>query len=314
MKLYVYRARMANFGDELNEWLLPKIFPNFFDNAPDPLFLGIGSILFNHHPKDVRKIVFGSGYGGYTATPVFDDNWSIYCVRGPRTAAMCGIGEDRVSGDTAILIGCHRPAPPKKTVRFGFIPHWESVERGNWPKVCALTGIRYIDPTRSVDEVLEDLESCDVVIAEAMHGAIVADALRIPWIPVLPFDTAHHNKWLDWSEALGIHLRPHRIAPSSTREMVLSHLQREASRLKRPRGLFKVGVKGLDSILIQEAARRLDRLSRAEPQLSADSAIADCVDRLESFAAQIRRDFDGASVATIRTDATGVDRISDPSP
>ncbi len=47
MKIYTYRGEMPNFGDELNNWLLPKVFPNLFDDDDSRLFLGIGSILFD---------------------------------------------------------------------------------------------------------------------------------------------------------------------------------------------------------------------------------------------------------------------------
>jgi hypothetical protein len=55
MKIYTYRGEMPNFGDELNNWLLPKVFPNLFDDDDSRLFLGIGSILFDHHPPRSEK-------------------------------------------------------------------------------------------------------------------------------------------------------------------------------------------------------------------------------------------------------------------
>ena len=54
MKLYFYRGQHENFGDELNHWLMPKVFPEFFDDDPSVLFLGIGSIILDTHPKDVQ--------------------------------------------------------------------------------------------------------------------------------------------------------------------------------------------------------------------------------------------------------------------
>jgi hypothetical protein len=93
---------------ELNNWLMPKIFPGLFDDDETTLFLGIGSVIFDFHPLHSRKIVFGSGYGGYTQLAEFDETWRFYCVRGPRPAHVCNLSADLVAGDTAILMNRHR--------------------------------------------------------------------------------------------------------------------------------------------------------------------------------------------------------------
>ncbi len=309
MKLYFYRNDgFTNFGDELNLWLMPRIFPNFFDDDPSHLMLAIGSVLFDHHPKDSLKIVFGSGFGGYTKPPTLDQNWKLYGVRGPRTAAALGLGKEKIAADTAVLMHCFREPQPKKQHAFSFMPHFESVQRGNWERACTLAGIHFIDPRHPVPDVLRDIEASRVVIAEAMHGAIVADALRVPWIPVLPFHPSHHWKWFDWAEALDLDLMHHRLLPSSVREAfwVLSSRRGPAQidaaqsityqpphnssrHLQRPG--IKSAVQAIEWGLVRIAASSLRKITRVEPILSPDLSLARAVDRLQTQAERIRRDY-----------------------
>ena len=291
MKLYFFRGYAPNFGDELNTWLLPKVFPDFFDEDDRKLFLGIGSIINDLHPKDSQKIVFGSGYGGYCPLPVLNETWSIYCVRGPRTAEAMGLGPEKVAGDTAILVSRFRDKPVSKSFPCSFMPHWESVERGNWSLACQLAGVHYIDPTRSVEEVLAAIEASQMLVTEAMHGAIVADALRVPWVPILPFHKSHRMKWFDWAAAIDTNLSHNRIWPSSTQEAWVAQTQRRGKGFQTPPLALQTIVKVADWSFLQLAASSLRRASRVEPRLSPDVAMARALDRLESFATQIRRDF-----------------------
>lgn len=196
----MYFFRGPNYGDDLNEYLLPKVFPNFFDEDPSELFLGIGSILYDYHPKQVTKIVFGAGFGKYTAAPVIDSSWKIYCVRGPKTAEALGISKTLVAGDSAILIKKFRPTERVLRHKFSFIPHVGSLKTGHWEQLAGDIGINFIDPRWSVEKVLSEIESSEVIITEAMHGAITADALRIPWVALNPVDPVHHFKWTDWTD------------------------------------------------------------------------------------------------------------------
>lgn len=292
MKLYFYRGASANFGDELNHWLLPKVFPDFFDEDDSTLFLGIGSILFDHYPADCKKIVFGSGYGGYTPPPKLDAGWNIYCVRGPRTADALGLSRDTVAGDAAILINRYRKRPAQTTRRIGFMPHWQSLQRGNWRQACAMAGLHFIDPCGPVEQVLAEIESCASLIAEAMHGAIVADALRVPWVAALPIHAAHRFKWFDWAEALDMTLAPCPLWPSTAREAFMAATQRTYHRLEHP-GKAAFALRRADSIFTALASARLWQLARREPRLSSDAALALALDRLEGHAARIRGDFSG---------------------
>jgi hypothetical protein len=142
LKLYYFQGKTAsNFGDELNTWLWPQLLPNVFDDDPKALFLGIGSVLFDHFPQQQQKIVMGAGYGGYTAKPQIDEQWKIYFVRGRLTAQALGLDARLAIGDAAILLrSCAVPVVAKR-YKVSFMPHWESVPRGNWVSICQRAGV-----------------------------------------------------------------------------------------------------------------------------------------------------------------------------
>jgi succinoglycan biosynthesis protein ExoV len=273
MKMYYFKGVPPNFGDELNQWLWPRLLPDFFDEREDQIFLGIGSILFDFHSPMARKVVFGAGYGGYTAPPKLDDSWEVYFVRGPITARAIGIDETYGVGDAAILVRSCIELFPAKRFRASFMPHWESIENGDWEAVCAEAGIHLINPCSPVETVLDEILASELLVTEAMHGAIVADALRVPWVPARPIQVQHRRKWFDWANALQLELQPMMLLPSNGLESVLSRLpfgKKNVMRLCR-RGQF------LKSAAIpyfrENAARSLRSLAAARPTLSRDSAI-----------------------------------------
>ena len=287
MKLYYYKGEVANFGDELSPWLMPKVFPAILDDDNSQLFLGIGSIIFDYLPASPAKFVFGSGYGGYTDLPDLTQNWYFHCVRGPRTAKACGLPLDKVAGDAAILIRRYRPVRSNSGRHPSFMPHWQSIDRGHWAEACKVANIQYIDPSAPVEQVLDLIEDSTVLITEAMHGAIVADALRVPWIPVLPIHRWHRMKWYDWAETLDLELKPETLWPSSAREAAASRKgEGEGAIFQQARGLLKTGVDILDWGLIRLAAKRLSDLAKIPATLSSDIALERVLDKLETSASK----------------------------
>jgi Polysaccharide pyruvyl transferase len=291
MKLYYYRSTAPNFGDDLNNVLMPMVFPGFFDEDDLTLFLAIGSVLFDHHPPSALKVVFGSGYGQYTAAPRLDDRWKVYCVRGPLTAEALGLDARLVAADAAVLVNRHMMKAVPKRFSFSYIPHWQSLRRGDWPKACQLANIEFIDPRWPVERIIEMIQASTTVITEAMHGAIVADALRVPWVPVLPFHRSHRFKWSDWAAALKIDLKHHHAFPATLQDFWVSYTGRDGNWMSSENRLVQLVVNAANVALPYIAAHRLERLSRMEPVLSSDVALEAAVSKLEEAADRIRRDF-----------------------
>jgi succinoglycan biosynthesis protein ExoV len=183
-------------------------------------------------------------------------------------ARALGLPDSLGIGDAAILLRAQHDQFPRRPRYIGFMPHWESLPRGNWRRACALAGIRLIDPTAPVASVLAEILGCKVLIAEAMHGAIVADTLRVPWVPVLPINHAHRDKWFDWADALRLDLKQHRLWPSSPAEVGLA-TKHHPVLSGVGAGLSKWPLSRLSQPLIMyAAAERLAALAKEEPCLS----------------------------------------------
>lgn len=290
MKLTYFKSKVPNFGDDLNAYVWPRLLgPNFFDEDESKLFVGIGSIIYDTYPKTAKKIVMGSGYGGYTAAPdVHDGSWEFAFVRGPRTADVLRIPREKAITDGAILLRLLQLPASARGSAVIFIPHFHSLDRGNWKKVCDMAGIRFVDPTGTVETTLSEIRGARMVITESMHGAIVADALRKPWVAVTPIAHEHRFKWKDWAESLNIPLRAHTLFPSTVRE-AWSLLSGGQGWGRRSRKLAaSPAARPVNWALKHAAARGLQRLAAQEPQLSSDAEISRATERAAAAVEAVR--------------------------
>jgi succinoglycan biosynthesis protein ExoV len=213
MRLHYYKDPHGNFGDDLNPWLWSRLIPDLLDNDGRTLFVGIGTILRREIPREPGKVVFGSG-AGYGTPPVLDERWRVYCVRGPHTAAALGLEPGRAITDPALLVRCLRdPAAPGDRFGTAFIPHHESVHRAaaqgiDLEAVARSAGLVFIDPRQPVERVMDSIWVARRVLTEAMHGAILADAWRVPWRAVRLYPHVLGSKWVDWTASLRLRYAP----------------------------------------------------------------------------------------------------------
>ena len=294
MKL-IYFKDQRNFGDDLNTLMWQHLLPKeFLDEDPSELFLGIGSILWDYLPKDARKIVVGSGYGGYTAAPAIDDSWDILFIRGPKTADALKVSRKKAITDSAVLLR-HIPLPaPQPGIKTAFMPHFESVDRGTWQQACRFAGIHMIDPTDTAEAILAQIRGASLLITEAMHGAIVADALRTPWIPIRPIHQQHRMKWHDWTDSMEVAYQPRTLWPSSVRELWSLATAGEGkgkwSRLIGGRAAYPANL-----VLSHIAARGLNHIAQQTPCLSADGVVSSKADQARTVLDEfVRRRRSGA--------------------
>ncbi len=304
MKLYYYKGPVSNFGDHLNEWLWPKLIPEVLsDNGDDGVFVGIGTLINTKIPEGRRVIILSSGVGYGDLPKEIPATWHYYGVRGPISAEILGLPPELAIGDGAILVrSLGLPTLPKRHP-ISFIPHWESAVFGDWAEVCREAGINFIDPRGAVDDVFEQIRSTEKMICASMHGAILADAFRVPWVAVRAFGKGHLRKWSDWAGALDMEVRFAQTPASSFDERLHDFWPRLRNLFRR---LTPVAVtpaektvrlsrlvKRANRALVQRAARSLLEVSKTPSQLSSDAAIERATARLLESVARLRRDYAG---------------------
>ena len=211
MKIHLVKEVHGNFGDELNHWLWHALLPGVWDGDDDVLFVGIGTILDKNLPSARIRIVFGTG-AGYTPAPpdvsAVSAGWHIYGVRGPLTARALKLDKRLVMTDPAILLATLQDFEGLHRKGVIFVPHWKSVRYGYWEAICKNLGIEFVDPCQDSKLVVRRIASAEKVIAESMHAAIIADAFRVPWIPVALSREVSPFKWVDWAASVEVPYSP----------------------------------------------------------------------------------------------------------
>jgi succinoglycan biosynthesis protein ExoV len=317
MKPYHWESHHGNFGDDLNLWLWDYLLPGLRDVHSDVLLVGVGTVLNPVLlPTGIRKLVVGSGYG-YGAPPDISDRdeWDVRCVRGPLTAAKLGLPETMGIVDPAVMVADmpeFRNLP--KRYRKTFIPHWESAEFGIWKEACEPAGLTYLDPRGEAKSVIASIAQSELIVAESMHGAILADAFRVPWIAVSTSRSINNFKWTDWASSVGTTYNPRYVPvstraeavrkqsrfwgvkfPSSERQLPPQGDPHQATETVMTRPLAASSGNSLRSMAKQMLAApstlALWQAGRADPRLSPDGALEAKKDRFQTVIEAIRRDY-----------------------
>lgn len=192
-KLNAYWWPSNNFGDTLTpivlEWLTGEIPVHAPRTGREPLsVLGIGSIL---HVIGENDIVFGSGSNKPSRAIPWRMGVEFLAVRGPLSrkqlleSGYSNIPE--VYGDPALLLPLIYDPRDKieKTHKVGFLPHYVDkdivLERyAENPDKEKHFKEKLIDIQADWKTVIEEVLSCEKIVASSLHGIIVAEAYGIP--------------------------------------------------------------------------------------------------------------------------------------
>lgn len=172
----------SNFGDALTPWMIRRCghVPVYASAAAEvPNVVGAGSIF-----GDARApaTIWGTGIGSWM-DPIAA-HLEIRAVRGPLTRARAeaiGVPCPAVYGDPALLLPrLYTPAGKLSRSRLGIVPHFVDQQIAQ-AFYAGVPDMRVIDLLAPIEQVIDEIASCDAILSSSLHGLVVAAAYEIPF-------------------------------------------------------------------------------------------------------------------------------------
>ena len=203
-----------NFGDALNEVLLPANIRKEWIDDPERMFFPIGSVICNEVIDETlrlgaKPVFVGCGWRGEDLDQSLVDQASFHGARGPHTQAELakrGV-EVQVTGDPAYEI-------PKLFLRGEpnalaiCIRHINDPADYNKDSIFELKADALFSPVvdgyEDIVDMIKQISGARFVLAGSMHAAIVAHAYGVPFAP---FSSGYINcptKWYDLFASIGV--------------------------------------------------------------------------------------------------------------
>lgn len=227
----IFHAPYQNFGDAIVPAFWKNVMPEVFSARPNETLLSIGTILNMRLPRQPIA-VFGSAWH-WGQKPMLDKSWTVFCVRDFDTAHALGLPPTYAVGDPLYLFQV-RPAV-QHLWGVIYMPHYTLLNIHPIDRLQSMLGpdITVLDPTRDHLHSLAIIASAKLVITGAMHGAIAADANRVPWVPCFNSPAIFYQKWQSWLEMVDVDpkcLGPARCGATFTIDSAVAHVKRALDR------------------------------------------------------------------------------------
>ena len=230
MNLKYFKAPdFSNFGDELNPYIFNRLFGDVFsfEKYREVDFYGAGTVIDQRISSEKSTVFFGSGIRD-VAMCYKTANWDVRFLRGPVSSNVLGFNGARFIADGAYCLlydGSLLPARSSKRFRYSLMPHYRPRDKLNWKLIGQLTGVHIIDPRGEVVQVMQEIADSENLLSIALHGAIVADILRVPWqrikMEAIGSESSFISdlKWMDFLAAMKlnghfVHIRNYRFPAS----------------------------------------------------------------------------------------------------
>lgn len=231
----VWWSDLSNWGDIVNPVLIrhlsgrePVRYERVFNFARHPVYSVIGSIL--DRSATPRLEVWGSGFkqpdGRFWVRPA-----RVHAVRGPLTReAMLrqGIPCPPVYGDPALLFPrVYRPTVSRHHA-LGIVPHYADAQHPAVQRLRESGDVAVIDILAGVNQVADQICSCEAVASSSLHGMILADAYGIPssWIEFSGEVEGSGFKFRDYLAGVNQSAAsPLRVSPQTPMSQILDHVR-----------------------------------------------------------------------------------------
>lgn len=204
-----------NFGDWIGPYLFMKMTGRVpYHCKPRPRQRSracstatVGSIM-RHIVVDDRVDVWGSGI--ISASDEFARPRRVLAVRGPRTRQRLqemDLPTTEVFGDPALLMPrFYEPAARPDRHALGVIPHFMDHEKAV-RRFGGIEGVKVIDVTRPIEDVVDDIAACDAALSSSLHGLILSHAYGVPcaWVASESENPGDGVKYADYLESIGVY-------------------------------------------------------------------------------------------------------------
>jgi len=170
---YIYKALSFTYYKVIATSSYLKLIRQFFINE---FIVAIGSVIAVTKSKKAK--IWGSGI--IKKSDKINDA-KFYAVRGKYTQKRLkelGYEAPSVIGDPALLLPLVYKPNRQKTFKLGVIPH--HIHYNELKNKLKNKEVLIIDLTDSIENIIEQLCSCERIISTSLHGIIVSHAYNIP--------------------------------------------------------------------------------------------------------------------------------------
>lgn len=209
-----------NLGDEITSIILDELFEIAHEksNIFNADLISTGSILNwvynNKNWNEGRKKISIVGSGLMSPVPGLKEKTKklnfldFHSVRGHLTRNLLGFSDREVSiGDPGLLASNLITKKEPKCYNIGVIPHHSQVANPIFlDKIKSLKGVKVIDfKTRDHHSVFAEIQRCEVILSQSLHGLIFSDSLGVPnaWLDAGKLHAGGEFKFYDYFSSIG---------------------------------------------------------------------------------------------------------------
>jgi hypothetical protein len=292
MKIFQHVDWRGNFGDDLNGPFFDEVAPGYKSYSGHDRIYGIGTLLNNENGIIRNSVVFGSGYGYGDSVFCDERTTKIIGVRGRLTAAALSLPSDKVIGDPALYIdklrfaknGISKAGDSKIVIA----TNHRSNELWNFNNIDS--DYYFLDPGLiSIKDYVETIKNAKLVLAESLHGAIIASVYGVPFIPVAIRAGLEQKKWVDFGSAIDMEIDfeaiLHSPAISVMRKLCISRFRPNISKIIK---VSKYGSDLSDSDVVAMLDSIKKVINKTRPIVSNRLKVDNCIKKIEGAISELQ--------------------------